>query len=348
MSANDGNPEAGAGIRCVDSLLDHLQTAVELEHSTIPPYLCALYSIKDGANLEAAEVIRSVVMEEMLHMTLVSNVMNAIGRSPAIGHKEFTPEYPGALPHSAATFEVGLLKLSPQALETFLRIERPESRDAPPEPDRYHTIGQFYDAIEAAMKRLEREAERKGKTIFTGLPDKQVEPRHYYYGGGEVIRVTDLNSALKALEEVKDQGEGMPGSIFDGDEQFGQPSELAHYFRFNEVYVGRFYQPSDRPSQAPSGKAFPIDWAAVWNMAPNPKAARYIGQPEIYDRMVAFNRQYTSFLRLLHDAFCGQPDLLLEAVPRMYELRYAATALMRTPAGVEGMTVGPSFEYWPD
>lgn len=57
----------------------HLQWALQVEHTTIPPYLCALHSIPDGYNVEAATVIRSVVMEEMLHMTLVANVLNAVG-----------------------------------------------------------------------------------------------------------------------------------------------------------------------------------------------------------------------------------------------------------------------------
>ena len=68
----------------LESLRHHLQEALEIEHATIPPYLCALYSIPEGSNREAASVIRSVVMEEMLHLTLVANVMNAVGGTPAI------------------------------------------------------------------------------------------------------------------------------------------------------------------------------------------------------------------------------------------------------------------------
>nr|MCU0322110.1 ferritin-like protein [Chitinophagaceae bacterium] len=58
----------GGGIKTIDSLKKHLQVAIELEHSTIPPYLCALYSIKEGTNVAASQIIRSVVIEEMLHM----------------------------------------------------------------------------------------------------------------------------------------------------------------------------------------------------------------------------------------------------------------------------------------
>jgi len=34
-------------IRTLEDLRGHLQIAIEVEHSTIPPYLCALYSIEE-------------------------------------------------------------------------------------------------------------------------------------------------------------------------------------------------------------------------------------------------------------------------------------------------------------
>ena len=49
-------------IDSIESLRTHLQWALELEHSTIPPYLCALYSIPEGTNPVATAVVRSVVM----------------------------------------------------------------------------------------------------------------------------------------------------------------------------------------------------------------------------------------------------------------------------------------------
>ena len=68
-----------------DSLRDHLQTAIEIEWSTIPPYLCALWSLGDVHNRLAATCLREVVMEEMLHLTLVVNILNALDRAPSIG-----------------------------------------------------------------------------------------------------------------------------------------------------------------------------------------------------------------------------------------------------------------------
>lgn len=82
-----GAPLVGT-ISSLESLREHLQCAIELEHSTIPPYLCALYSIEPGRNLEAVEVICSVVVEEKLHLTLAANLLNAVDRSllSAKGH----------------------------------------------------------------------------------------------------------------------------------------------------------------------------------------------------------------------------------------------------------------------
>lgn len=43
----------------LEELRSHLQTAIEIEHATIPTYLCALYSIKDGTNTFAAQNIQA-------------------------------------------------------------------------------------------------------------------------------------------------------------------------------------------------------------------------------------------------------------------------------------------------
>ena len=57
----------------VAELREHLLLAIEVEVSLIPPYLYAMYSIEDQES-EAALLIRSVVVEEMLHASLVSNL----------------------------------------------------------------------------------------------------------------------------------------------------------------------------------------------------------------------------------------------------------------------------------
>jgi hypothetical protein len=86
-------------ITSLESLGEHLQWTIELEHSTIPPYLCALYSIEAGHNAEATEGLSSVIVEEMLHLTLAANLLNAVGGQPRLDIPEMLPGHP---PLSAA------------------------------------------------------------------------------------------------------------------------------------------------------------------------------------------------------------------------------------------------------
>jgi hypothetical protein len=87
---------------------------MKLEHATIPPYLTALYSLKPGTNLEAFHIIRQVAVEEMLHLTLVANVLNAVGGEieKTLTADDFVPKYPTFLPTGATDFQVSLSKFS--------------------------------------------------------------------------------------------------------------------------------------------------------------------------------------------------------------------------------------------
>lgn len=330
-------------IKTVASLKRHLQTAIELEHSTIPPYLCALYSIKDGDNQDSAQIIKSVVIEEMLHMILAANVLNAIGGEPSINHPRFIPKYPTYLPHSDKAFLIGLDKFSKSTIETFLKIELPAKPKTPPEANKYSTIGQFYEAIEEALKRLARE-----KNIFTGDPARQITQEYYYGSGGGVFPVYDLDSALEALHEIVGQGEGIANTIFNGDHRiFGEQIEYAHYFRYNEIYAERYYKKTDTPRSGPTGKRLPVNWNAVYDMRPNPKLKDYPKGSERWKKTYAFNRNYMSVLNDLHRAFNAEPKQLLTAVVAMYDVKYQAVELMKVPVDKQGLTAGPSFEYVP-
>ncbi len=105
-------------IRTIESLRQHLQWAIEIEHSTLPPYLCALYSIKDGHNREAVEVIHSVFLEEMLHMTLAANLLNAVGGSPRID----VPGVPALVSRLPAPQQPGVRGLADEVLDGRPRV----------------------------------------------------------------------------------------------------------------------------------------------------------------------------------------------------------------------------------
>jgi hypothetical protein len=327
-----------ARIATLKDLQTHLQTAIEVEHATIPPYLCALYSIKDNTNLEAARIIKSVVLEEMLHMILAANVLNAIGGHPNLRHSDFVPKYPSFLPHSHEDFRVSLEKLSRDAIKTFRRIERPAAPCAPPQSNRYDTLAQFYTAIEIALCQLD-------KSSFIGKLSSQVTPEHYYGSGGEVLPVIDTDSALQALREITGQGEGVDHSIWDGDEKLGELQELAHYFRFDEIYHERRYSASDTSKSGPSGTEFTVQWDQVYPMRRNPKTSDYPKDSALWRKAHEFNRAYTTMLGELDSALNGKPKLLIESVVGMYDLKYQAVELMKIPVNDEEMTAGPSFEH---
>ena len=249
----------------VDRLKELLEAAVKLELSTIPPYLCALYSIHPEGNDEAKLVIRSVVVEEMLHMVLAANVLNAIGGDPRVAGPEHAPRYPHELPDGVV---IDLLPFSPTAVDAFLKVENPEHPHHALDPDhpllaeRRHerhvahatkalerpgTIGAFYAEIHGGPEgdgraRSARSgcsaATRPGRSAASTTTPAVARP----------IEVNDLASATAALEEIVEQGEGDMASMYDDD------GDLAHYFRFQQLKPqpglrGRGTIPGRRPAR---------------------------------------------------------------------------------------------------
>jgi hypothetical protein len=342
----------------LDDLRHHLQAAVELELLVIPPYLCALYSLHPGSNLEATLIIRSVVVEEMLHMILAANVLRSVDGRPTVTDPEWLPRYPAAIPyHTPDTFEVGLLPFGNDALDAFLAIENPSYRvsrrhSAPAyaaipratqlAPDRgYKTVGAFYTAIQDGLRSLD---ERLGHdALFTGGRELQIGPEHYYASGGSAIVVDDRESACSALEEIIEQGEGevtKPRS----EEKFEGAGDLAHFYRFNELRRRRRYRVDDTPA-TPTGPRIELDLNAVYPMKPNLRVDE-LAPGELYEAMTACNRVYSRLLWQIQRAFDGEHDELTGAVGTMFELKDSAIDLMRVPLpGGDGQNAGPTFEY---
>ncbi|HEX6359572.1 ferritin-like protein [Actinophytocola sp.] len=335
-------------IHTLDDLRRHLQWAIELEHATIPPYLCALYSLDPDRNPEAAQVVGTVLTEEMLHMALAANLLNAVGGSPRMDTPELLPTYPHPLPHGDRSVEVHLAPFGTEALDLFLRIEQPASADAPPQSDEYQTIGQFYAAIEAGFFAL---CDEIGEAeVFCGAPERQVGELHFSGGGGEVIVVHDLKSASAALAEIIEQGEGAARTdVWDGDRDVFHPErdEVAHFYRFQELRLGRRYQSGDTPQSGPTGEKVAIDLDGVLPMRHNPRTADYPEGSPIRVAQEEFNQTYSLLLYLLEESFNGSPSQLKDAIATMYALRAQAMALMRMPTGDGRTTAGPTFEYVP-
>jgi ferritin-like protein len=337
-------------------LHEYLYKAMQLEHGTLPPYLTALYSIDFAMNPDAMQILRAVAVEEMLHLTLAANILNAVGGAPDPTRKGFVPRYPTPLPDGEDDFEVELLPFGEKALDSFLQIERPKETPpnmrlitkaaAPPgaihmgppqQPQcRYYSIGEFYTAIEDGIRFLEGEAQKNGQTIFTGDRAKQVTPEYYYSGGGEIIPVYDLESAGAAGKLIIEQGEGQTGDPYSD-------RELAHYYRFKQLKHGKYYLPGDKEDH-PSGPPCAVDWTAIQPVTPNLKLAQLPEGSELRNRAEEFNQQYAEFLALLKRAYNGEPHLLLDAVPTMFRFRDRIVELIRNPIPGRATNAGPTFE----
>ena len=227
----------------------------------------------------------------------------------------------------------------------FLRLEQPAHPGDPAESDRYETIGQFYDAIRAGLRDLC--AELGEGQVFTGDPARQLTAGPFGHTGGRLAPVTDLASALGALEEIVEQGEGAArNDVWDGDMDLFHPETKAvsHYYRFQELASGRRYQPGDTPATGPTGETFSVDFTAVYPMRPNPRLDDHPVGSEIRTAQEAFNQTYCKMLGLLEQAFNGAPAMLGAAVGTMYALKGQAQRLMTTLDGDDN-TAGPTFDY---
>jgi hypothetical protein len=218
----------------------------------------------------------------------------------------------------------------------FLRLEQPEAPGAAAESEGYETIAQFYDAVEDGLRYLTKELGEQ--QVFSGDPARQVTAGPFLHSGASVVAVTDLTTALAALEEIVEQGEGASRSeVWDGDRDIFHPDrdEVAHYYRFEELKLGRRYQRGDTPQSGPTGEPVTVDRDGVFPMPANPSRS---SDPEIRRAQEAFDNTYCTLLYLLEQAFNGEPALIRDAIGTMFGLKAQAAALMRPGAG-------PTFGY---
>jgi len=326
-----------------EGLWKALQAAIELEHSTIPPYLYALYSLDPARNASIYKLIFSIVTQEMLHMSLACNILNAIGGKPVIDHKKFIPGYPGPLPGCVEQgLIVGLSGFTRQLVkDTFMVIEEPEDplnfpvRKAALAAAQGETIGEFYGHIKREIVEIS-----KHRNIFKGDPRRQLT-----VGFTDLVRVTDVDSAVQAINLIVEQGEGTATSPLDPEH------EPAHYYRFAEIYHGRKLIRNDKPGPGEpafvyGGEPIPLDPKGVTPLVTNPKASHYTAGSQAAATNNNFNFTYTSMLKSLHKVFNGKPDHIAPAVELMESMKLQALYLM-TIAVKDDVYAGPSFEYRP-
>lgn len=242
----------GEPIQDYETLVTHLQQAAQVEMSTIPMYLYAAYSIQTkGHNqwqpgISAFRTIVAIAIEEMLHLCLVRNLLLALGAGDRITFDDsgFIPAYPSKMLHRVPDLELHLMPCSPELMQDiFCPLELPAELDAPPQPDQYQTLGQFYQAIKDGLLRVDA---AEGKKLWKYAKDSIAWQYQRAYwnrdGGGEPIAIIDLATALEALNIVIEQGEGVdPGNAtvpIDPVNPTPGLDELSHYARFLRIEQG--------------------------------------------------------------------------------------------------------------
>ncbi|GJJ10926.1 hypothetical protein Clacol_005155 [Clathrus columnatus] len=229
-------------------LKTHLQAAILLELKTLPPYLYAAYSIK--APGPAKWSILNVAQQEMLHLALAGNILCAIGGEPKLyslsppgsGNPPEFPSYPDKMFYQETPLDLrGATKPN---IRTFLELERPsilKDIDRVAEAlDAYGSIGTFYWAIGEALK---FNSNRIGdQALFSGDKKKQLQYGDGSWYNDEMVVVEDLNSALKALGIILDQGEGSQRQPpIRGTGSLDPPPPFAvrsHFEIFEDLYKG--------------------------------------------------------------------------------------------------------------
>ena len=342
-----------------------LSEAAQLEHMIMCQYLFATFSLKrdvsEGltqAQLEAMKrwerIVLDVAVEEMLHLALVNNLLLSLGSIPYFDR----PNFPLQGKYFPAGIKLALIPFGERALQHFLFLERPEGMtredaagfeadgipdppmpldDIAPEAQDYATVGHLYRGIEQGFRHL---VEKYGEQqVFVGPPQAQMTQK--YFGWPELVPVTDLASAVQAIETIVEQGEGARGNW-----------QNAHYGKFlgvwNEYHTMKSQDANFEPARPVIG-AFtrpPLDTNDV----------AIITDPLTANVATLFNVSYEAVLQVLIRMFIyhGETEEELQtlsniAVDGMFQLLEPLGRLLTTlPIGphAPGKTAGAGFEIY--
>jgi hypothetical protein len=360
-------PEAPFVIEHREALIYMLFEAAELEHGIMCQYLFAVFSLKQSTDEGLTEdelaavqrwrkVVAHVATEEMLHLALVQNLLSAIGSAPHFAR----PNLPAPASHYPAGVRLTLLPFGEQALRHFMFLERPEgmaledaegledalARAAPvvdehdivPRGQDFATIGHLYRSIEHGIARL---AEKYGeRRLFVGSPRAQATRQDWPWP--ELVEVTDVASAQRAIDTILEQGEGARGHW-----------QTAHFGQFVDILDEYLEMKAANPAFDPVRPVLPS------KVRPTEHDEARV--PRITDRATArstdlFNVANEVLLLTLQRYFAHTEEtdeqlstLAGAAVGLMTRVLRPLGGLITTlPVGPEhpGRTAGPSFELF--
>jgi CDGSH-type Zn-finger protein/truncated hemoglobin YjbI len=359
-------PEAPFVIEHREALIYMLCEAAELEHGIMCQYLFAAFSLKqrEGEGLTPGELaavtrwrkaISHVATEEMLHLALVHNLLSAIGAAPHFGR----PNLPAPAHHYPAGVNLTLVPFGEQALQHFIFLERPEGmeyegaegldmpvheavpliaeRDIVPQPQDFATVGHLYRSIEGGFAHL---AEKIGEeSLFVGPARAQAMPDNFQWP--ELVVVTDLASAQRAVDTILEQGEGARGHWQQA--HFGQFVQILDEYR-EMVAANPTFDPV-RPVMFATVRLCEHDESVpriaerVTSRVGDLFNVSYEILLQTFERYFAHTEETDAQLGTLADATVG---LMLRVLKPLGNL---ITTLPVGPA-FPGMTAGPSFELF--
>jgi hypothetical protein len=209
------------GIPTLSDLKDALQLGMQLEFSTIPPYLCAQWSIREDPD-RVEGILHKVVSQEMYHFALAGNLLAAISGTPSIAHADFLPKYPlrtlpGGIPQK---MPVDLKPLNRKQIAVFMQIEYPEFTPiAVASAKRPATIGAFYNTVAEAFDTLQPDIDASALSVEVPFAKK----------------IKTIADAITTIDWIKSEGEGLE----DSPEEPLADHSYAHYYLFKEIYVER-------------------------------------------------------------------------------------------------------------
>jgi hypothetical protein len=348
-----------------EQLIYLLREAAELEHTILCEYLFAAFTMKQSTDeglsavqLEAVDrwrkVILTVARQEMLHLTLVQNLLTAIGAAPHLSR----PNLPTAAKHFPAGVQIALVPFGERALRHFLFLERPEGvalddpeaavaierarplmsdEDIVPAPQEFATVGHLYRAIDVGFAWLT--ATLGEDKLFIGPKPAQTGPDVMRWEG--LVAVTDLASAHAAIDVVVEQGEGATGDWRE-----------AHFGKFLGIYDEYLAMRAADPSFEPArpvlpGHVRPHRYGDAVPLIDDPRTKRVADLFNVVNeilllaltRFFAHTDETPEQLKLLESVGVG---LMFVAVKPIGQL---LTTLPFGPSA-PGRTAGPTFELF--
>lgn len=354
--------EPSIHIQTREDVLYLLAEAAEIEHNLMCCYLYAVFGLKRDADEgltpeDLAMVgrwrgaIMGVAIEEMTHLTLVSNLTAALGGRPHLGRQNF-PIAAGLHP---ADIVVRLAPFTMDTLDHFIFLERPEGSDIADSPlfasplkytrfvpahrmmpsgQDYATVGHLYRGIRDGLDHLA--AESGEQALFLCPAVHQIGPSVVSLPGLSLIK--DLASAHNAIDTVVEQCEGAPEHL-----------ETSHFSRFLAVKAEYEAALARNPSFAPSR---PVPANPVMRRPVDGRDRVYIDAPLSARVVDLANALYGHMLRLLTQAFgranpstADQQVLVDGAIELMGAMAPVAEALTRLPASpsLPGVNAGMTF-----